>query len=118
MAWKISLLFSIPETVQVVRDVMHVGEGVPDPLYLRKARQNRLTHQPQSILHRRTVVIREGRKGLVVYAPPQPIEVRVGRVVPPSCGHDGSEDAVVRIWERRVLVSEETFQPELVVLST
>src|SRR5215204_6877192 len=90
---------------------MHVGEGVADLLYLRKLRQDRLTHQPQSVLHRRTVVIREGRKGLVVYALPQAVEVGFGRVVPPLRGHDGGEDAVVRIWERRVLVSQEPFPP-------
>ena len=51
-------------------------------------------------------MIREGRKGLVVYTLPQLIEVDFGRVGHHPRGHDGGEDAVVRVWERRVLVSQ------------
>src|SRR5215211_6256085 len=60
-----------PEPLEIVEDMVHVGERVPDLLYLREPLEHRLTRTVQGVLGRGAVVVGKGLQGLIQHPVPQ-----------------------------------------------
>src|SRR5918992_2576169 len=97
-----------PETFEVVEQVVLVGEGELDLLYLGEPFEHSFAYTIERVLHRGAVVIRKGREDPVPHAAPASVEVEVRVLtVRPARGDGGREYAVVGVGEGGVLLPVE-----------